>query len=298
MTSASTRLTRSRVWLAPACGLAVVLLAGCGDGGVSLPTPSGSLSIPSISVSRPSVSIPSGTTEPSVIVPESPTPEPSDEPSTEPPDETPTPDETTPEPTDTPTRTKTPAPTKSVVVTQTVTPTAEDTPTPSETPTATPSPSVSAAGEPVDDDDGGVPAWLWWVLAAVLAALAAWLAVQARRRNAWDAELAPVEAEIDWFGRELLPQLQQTGTPDALAGGWHVSAARVEAAEDRLTGLEASAPDQTRAARARTLRDAVRTSRSDVDTLVANRDQASTPVVLAEATTRLLAALDPPPTHR
>jgi hypothetical protein len=297
MTSASTRPTRSRVWLAPACGLAVVLLAGCGDGGVSLPTPSGSLSIPSISVSRPSVSIPSGTTEPSVIVPESPTPEPSDEPSTEPPDETPTPDETTPEPTDTPTKTKTPPPTKSVVVTQTVTPTAEDTPTPSETPTATPSPSVSAAGEPVDDD-GGVPAWLWWVLAAVLAALAAWLTVQARRRNAWDAELAPVEAEIDWFGRELLPQLQQTRTPDALAGGWHVSAARVEAAEDRLTGLEASAPDQTRAARARTLRDAVRTSRSDVDTLVANRDQASTPVVLAEATTRLLAALDPPPTHR
>jgi len=292
MTSDSTGRTRSRVWLAPACGLAVLLVAGCGDGGISLPTPSGSLSIPSISVSIPSVSIPSlpsETTEPSVIVPESPTPEPS----TEPPDET-----ATPTPTSTPTRTRTPAPTKSVVVTETVTPTVEDTPQPSETSTATPSPTVSAAGEPVDDDDGGVPAWLWWVLAALLAALAAWLAVSARRRNAWDAELAPVEAEIDWFGRELLPQLQQTRTPDALAGGWHVSAARVEAAEDRLTGLESSAPDETRAARARTLRDAVRTSRSDIDALVANRDQAGTPVVLAEATTRLLAALDPPPQHR
>ena len=288
MTSASTHRTRSRVWLAPACGLAVLLVAGCGDGGITVPTPSGSLSIPSISVSRPSASIPSETTEPSVIVPESPTPEPSDEPSTEPPDET-----STPEPTETPT--KTPRPTKSVVVTETVTPTPEDTPTPSETPTATPSPTVSAAGEPVDADDGGLPAWLWWLLAALLAALAVWLVLRARRRSAWDAELAPVEAEIDCFGRELLPQLQQTRTPDALAGGWHVSAARVEAAEDQLTGLEASAPDETRAARARTLRDAVRTSRTDVDTLVANRDQASTPVVLAEATTRLLSALEPPP---
>jgi len=295
MTSASPRRTRSRLWLAPACGLAVLLVAGCGDGGVTLPTPSGSLSIPSISVSRPSVSASIPSTEPSVIVPESPTPEPSDEPSTEPPNETPTPDETTPEPTKTPTKTKTPPPTKSVVVTETVTPTQEATPTPTETPTATPSPTVSAAGEPVDAEDGGVPAWLWWVLAALLAGLALWLFLRARRASAWDAELAPVEAEVDWFGRELLPQLQQTRTPDALAGGWHVSAARVEAAEDQLTGLEASAPDQTRAARARTLRDAVRTSRTEVDTLVANRDQASTPVVLAAATTRLLAALDPPP---
>ncbi len=87
-----------------------------------------------------------------------------------------------------------------------------------------------------------------------------------------------------WFGRELLPQLQQTGTPDALAGGWQVSAARVGAVEDRLTGLEASAPDEQRAARARTLRDAVRTSRTDVESLVATRDQAATPVQLAAAT--------------
>ena len=32
---------------------------------------------------------------------------------------------------------------------------------------------------------------------------------------------------MGWLGRELLPQLQQTRTPDALAGGWQVSAARV-----------------------------------------------------------------------
>jgi hypothetical protein len=155
--------------------------------------------------------------------------------------------------------------------------------------------TAAPAPAPAEGEGGGIPAWVWWLLAAVVAALAAWLIARARRRSAWDAELTPVEAEVDWFGRELLPQLQQTGTPDALAGGWHVSAARVEACEDRLTGLEASAPDETRVARARTLRDAVRTSRSDVDRLVATRDQAATPVVLAASTTRLLEALDPPP---
>ena len=96
------------------------------------------------------------------------------------------------------------------------------------------------------------------------------------------------------FG-ELLPQLQQTRTPDALAGGWDVSAARVGAVEDRLTGLEAAAPDESRAARAGTLRDAVRASRADVESRVASRDQAAAPVVLATASTRLLEALNPPP---
>jgi len=142
---------------------------------------------------------------------------------------------------------------------------------------------------------GGLPAWLWWVLAALLAALAAYLILRARRRAAWDAEVAEAEAEVSWLGRELLAQLQQTTTTDALAGGWQVSAARVREVEDRLTGLEASAPDEQRAARATELRDAVRSSRTDVETLIATRDEVGTPAVLAAATSRLVEALNPPP---
>ena len=136
---------------------------------------------------------------------------------------------------------------------------------------------------------------MWLVLAALLAGLAGFLVVRSRRRAAWDAELTEAEAEVAWFGRVLLPQLQQTTTPDALAGGWHVSAARVSAAEHQLTGHAAAAPEEERAARARTLRDAVRASRADVEWVVATRDQAATPVRLAAATSRLLTALNPPP---
>ena len=133
------------------------------------------------------------------------------------------------------------------------------------------------------------------MLAALLAGLAGFLMVRARRRSAWDAEAAAAETEVTWLARELLPQLQQATTPDALAGGWQVSAARVGAVEDRLTGLEAAAPDETRGARARTLRDAVRGTRADVEALIASRDQVSAPVQLAATSARLLAALNPPP---
>ena len=181
-------------------------------------------------------------------------------------------------------------------MTATATPTTQEpTPTPTPTPTPSPSATVTAAPQPVEGEDSSVPSWLWWVLAAVLAGLAGFLVVRARRRSAWDAEAAAAETEVTWLARELLPQLQQAGTPDALAGGWQVSAARVGAVEDRLTGLESAAPDETRGARARTLRDAVRGSRADVEALIASRDQVSAPVQLAATTARLLAALNPPP---
>ena len=251
------------------------------------------------------MSIPSITRSPSPEPPDTPTAEPSTEAPTEAPSETPTETPTktktpTPTPTKTKTPTKTPTETTSVVVTATVTPTKEVTRTATATPTATPTPSItaSAAGEPVEGEGGGIPGWVWLLLAAVLAGLAWFLWARNRRATAWDAEIAPAEDDVTWFARELLPQLQQTTTPDALAGGWQVSAARVGAAEDRLTGLEASAPDETRAARARTLRDAVRASRADVESLVVSRDQAATPVQLAAASTRLLAALNPPPPAR
>lgn len=301
--------TRARGWLLPAGATVALLLGGCGGGGVTLPTPSVTLpTIPSISVSVPSISVPvpSVSVPPTAVVPDTPTPDattPSDTPTPTPtktPTKTPTPTTTPPKPTPTPTTTPPkPTETTSVVVTSTVTPTKEVTRTATATPTPTPTPSPSAtataAPEPVAGDDGGIPGWVWLVLAALLAGLAGFLVVRSRRRAAWDAELAEAEADVAWFGRVLLPQLQQTTTPDALAGGWQVSAARVSAAEDRLTGLEAAAPEEQRAARARTLRDAVRASRADVESLVATRDQAATPVQLAAATSRLLTALNPPP---
>ena len=300
--------TRARGWLAPAGAVVALLLTGCGGGGVTLPTPSRSLSIPSVSVSVPSVSVPvpsvslpSISVPPTAVVPDTPTPDVTKTPS-DTPTPTPTKTPTKPPPTPTPTTTPpTPTETTSVVVTSTVTPTREvtrtatATPTPTPTPTPSPSATATAAPEPVAGEGGGIPGWVWLVLAALLAGLAGFLVVRSRRRAAWDAELAEAEAEVAWFGRVLLPQLQQTTTPDALAGGWQVSAARVSAAEDRLTGLEAAAPEEERAARARTLRDAVRTSRADVESLLATRDQAATPVRLSEATSRVLTALNPPP---
>lgn len=300
-----TRRTRTRLLAAPLAALAsVALVSGCGEGGITLPTPSGSLSLPSISVSVPSISVPAlPTPEPSSQAPAE-TATPTTTP-TKAPTKTPTP---TPTETPTPPRTETPAPTKSVVVTATVTPTKEvtrtetatptQTATPTETPTPTPSESLSAAPEPVADEGGGVPAPVWWALVAALLGLAGFLVVRGRRRSAWDDEVAAAQGDAEWFARELLPQLQQTRTPDALAGAWHVSAARVGAAEDRLTGLEASAPDDARRARSRALRDAVRGARAEVEDIVAARDAASMPVRLADATARLQSALNPPPPHR
>ncbi|WP_345207189.1 hypothetical protein [Fodinibacter luteus] len=180
-----------------------------------------------------------------------------------------------------------------MIVTQTVPQTPSETPTPTEN--ATPTPTASAAPTGTDTAEGGLPPWLWWLLAVVLTGLVAYLILRARRRSAWDAEAAETEVDVRWLALELLPQLQQSGTPDALAGGWHVSAARASAVEDRLTGLETSAPDELRATRARHLRDAVRAARADVESQISSGDQASTPVVLAASIARLQELLNPAP---
>ena len=257
------RSARVRASIIPLTTLAVLMLSGCGGGGGNLPSPTRSL--PSASVSVPSRS-------PSSEVPETATPS---------------------EPSETPQATRTPRPTKSVILTQTVTPT----PTEDRTPTETAEPTASAAPAPTDTAEGGLPVWLWWLLAVLLAGLVAYLILRARRRSAWDAEVAEAEVEVGWLARDLLPQLQQSRTPDALAGGWQVSAARGRAVEDRLTGLETSAPDESRAARARALRDAVRAARTDVESQISSRDEAFTPVVLAASIARLQELLNPhPPT--
>jgi hypothetical protein len=73
-----------------------------------------------------------------------------------------------------------------------------------------------------------------------------------------------------------------------MVGGWQVATPRVVALEDRLTRLEATAPDTGYAARARTLRDAVRTSRVGMSALPATSDRSA----VGQAITRSVAALE------
>ena len=278
---------------------AVTALGACSGDGVTLPTVSrsGTVSVPSVSISIPSVTAP-----PSLDVPTLPdrTPDPTTEapdptteapePTTEAPEPTPTPEP--PRETVTATATATPEPAPTETVTQEPTPTETVTPTPS--PSPSPTPTDLAQGEVADD--AGTPAWLWWLLgaAALAALLAAVLVPRARRRAEWAADLASDEAEAAWFARELLPRLQTSATPDALAGGWSVAADRVMATEDRLTGLASTAPDDAGAARATQLRDAVRAARLGVEELVVARGEGSPAAPLALLTSQLEAVLAPP----
>lgn len=102
----------------------------------------------------------------------------------------------------------------------------------------------------------------------VAAAVAVPLLLRARRRRGWQADLAAAEDEVGWFARVLIPELQRANSLDQAAGGWTVGSSQVSALEDRLTALEATAPDDTGRTRARTLRDAVRTARSRLDGLL------------------------------
>jgi hypothetical protein len=117
--------------------------------------------------------------------------------------------------------------------------------------------------------------------------------VRARRRGAWQAELDGCEREVAWFARTLVPELRATGSRQAVAGGWAVGEARVTAVEDRLTVLASSAPDETRGARASTLRDAVRASRLRLEALVGSATEEAVPSTLDEVIAELEAALAP-----
>jgi len=81
---------------------------------------------------------------------------------------------------------------------------------------------------------------LWWVLAAIVIALAVGipLLVRARRRSAWRDEFASAEGEVAWFARTLIPDLRRLSSPAEVVGGWNVAQSRVVAAEDRLTALQ------------------------------------------------------------
>ena len=151
--------------------------------------------------------------------------------------------------------------------------------------------------EATPDEAAGTPAWVWWLLAAlVLAAVAGTIAavVHARRKHRWREELAATEGEVGWFARELLPDLRRSTSLDQVVGGWHIGSARVEAAEDRLTALEDTAPTDEDRTRARTLRDAVRLARQRLDSLTLVAPHDSWALDLDEMVADLEVALGPP----
>ena len=130
---------------------------------------------------------------------------------------------------------------------------------------------------------GGRCAWSWWGW-CVHGAAAGGVSASRRPRQ-----------RSRWLARELLPQLRDTGSLERVAGGWQVGLPRVTALEDELTVLESSTKKVEDAARARTLRDAVRSAHARVDSLVAGGGQDIWALDLDEVVALLESALSPGP---
>ncbi len=262
---------RHRTHMAVVVLAATLLLGSCADGdGLPVdPTRSPSL-LPSRTATLPS---PTGLPTKSDSAETS-------EPASETPPETPseTPSETVPE---TPSETPTPTPT--------------DSPTPTATAEASPTTPPEDADDETAEDSEGVPAGVWWLLAALALGLAIGvpLVLRSRRRRAWQSSFATSQAEATWLTRELLPGLRRAGSREQVAGGWAVSSARVGALEDDLTALEATAPGDSDRARARAVRDAVRAARVRVEALVVPGSAESTSAVLDGVINDLELALRP-----
>lgn len=137
-----------------------------------------------------------------------------------------------------------------------------------------------------------------WVALAVLllaAIIGAWLLARSRRRRSWHTRLDAAQADVAWFARELVPQLRSSRSADQVAGGWQVAMPRVASAEDQLTVLEPSAPTEEDAARARQLRDAVRSARARMDALSGPGGHDEWALDLDDVEALLVAALGPTP---
>jgi hypothetical protein len=162
------------------------------------------------------------------------------------------------------------------------------------TPTPTPTVAQTEAVTPTSSDTSSTPAWLWWLIGAIVLAVAVVSAFLIRRNNrkqAWADKLSSSEADVAWFARELIPHLSQAPSVQQVAGGWRISSDRVIAAEDRLTSLEAAAIDDVGRGQARTLRDAVREARARLDALAVVGDMATALSQLQGAAGALEAAL-------
>jgi hypothetical protein len=93
---------------------------------------------------------------------------------------------------------------------------------------------------------------------------------------------------VAWFARVLVPELGQSNSLDQVEGGWTVGANRVAAVADRLTVLEASAPDDATRSWTRNLRDAVRVSYGRMEELL----QAGAPEAISPTLNEVAAELE------
>jgi hypothetical protein len=204
-------------------------------------------------------------------------------------------------PTGNPTPTLTETATATTTATLTVPPTviaaptvtAAPTPQPA-TPTPTPTAAQTEAVTPTSSDTSSTPAWLWWLIGAivlVVAVVSTFLIRRNNRKQGWADRLSSSEADVAWFARELIPHLSQAPSVQQISGGWRISSDRVIAAEDRLTSLEAAAIDDVGRGQARTLRDAVREARARLDALAVVGDMATALNQLQGAAGELEAAL-------
>ncbi len=198
-------------------------------------------------------------------------------------------------PTGNPTPTLTETATATTTATLTLPPTVTAAPTPQPaTPTPTPTAAQTEAVTPTSSDTSSTPAWLWWLIGAIVLAVAVVSTFLIRRNNrkqAWADRLSSSEADVAWFARELIPHLSQAPSVQQISGGWRISSDRVIAAEDRLTSLEAAAIDDVGRGQARTLRDAVREARARLDALAVVGDMATALNQLQGAAGELEAAL-------
>jgi hypothetical protein len=111
------------------------------------------------------------------------------------------------------------------------------------------------------------------LLLAALIGIPLWLRARGREQR-WTEEFDAAAAEVTWLCRTVIPQLQQQSPSTQVAGGWAVALPRVVAAEDKLTALESSAPDQDHAARARVVRDGLRSAHTRLDSVAQSVDPA------------------------
>ena len=85
--------------------------------------------------------------------------------------------------------------------------------TPSATVEASPTPSPESADGEASSDEDGVPAGIWWLVAAVVAGLTIGvpLVLRSRRRKTWQADYATAKAEAAWVDRRGVPKLRSRG---------------------------------------------------------------------------------------
>ncbi len=193
---------RTRCVVVATAALVAVSLGGCGDGGISLPSGTATITGPN---GTATVSVPGG--GPSTSAPT---------------------DTATQAPTDAPTQTEQPTVTETPTTAPTETPTAAPTETVTATATAeaspaspSPSPSGEAAG-PAEGTDDGVSPWWWVLLVLLLLAGIIWfvLARSARRRREEAELVAGIEQRGQWVVDHGVGQLIGAGDPGATQQAW------------------------------------------------------------------------------